>query len=331
MNSTIRGEALANIPWEEKPPGSPDVVWRYTGNPIIGWNPIPKAARIFNSAVLPYNGGFVGAFRADQRNGRATLFFGRSRNALQWEIGPDPIAWVDDAGAPCPTSYAYDPRFVKIDDTYYIIWCDDMHGASIGLGRTKDFRTFTRMPNPMMPYNRNGVLFPRKVGGKYLLLSRPSDSGHTPFGNIYISESPDLVHWGHHRFVMGNGGPGWWQGTKVGAGPIPIETSEGWLLLYHGVSFTCNGFVYSFGAAILDINDPSRVLFRTRDYLLTPEKPYETTGFVPNVAFPCATLSDAPTGRIAIYYGAADTYTAVAFAQVDELIAHIKANSETIP
>jgi beta-1,4-mannooligosaccharide/beta-1,4-mannosyl-N-acetylglucosamine phosphorylase len=206
-----------------------------------------------------------------------------------------------------------------------------MHGASIGLGRTKDFRTFTRMPNPMMPYNRNGVLFPRKVGGKYLLLSRPSDSGHTPFGNIYISESPDLVHWGHHRFVMGNGGPGWWQGTKVGAGPIPIETSEGWLLLYHGVSFTCNGFVYSFGAAILDINDPSRVLFRTRDYLLTPEKPYETTGFVPNVAFPCATLSDAPTGRIAIYYGAADTYTAVAFAQVDELIAHIKANSETIP
>jgi beta-1,4-mannooligosaccharide/beta-1,4-mannosyl-N-acetylglucosamine phosphorylase len=217
---------------------------------------------------------------------------------------------------------------VKIDETYYIIWCDDMHGASIGLGRTKDFRTFIRMPNPLMPYNRNGVLFPRKVGGKYLLLSRPSDSGHTPFGNIYISESPDLVYWGHHRFVMGNGGQGWWQGTKVGAGPIPIETREGWLLLYHGVSYTCNGFVYSFGAAILDINDPGKVLFRTRDYLLTPEKPYETTGFVPNVAFPCATMFDAPTGRIAIYYGAADTYTAIAFAQVDELLAYIKSNSE---
>lgn len=328
MSTTILGNALPNIPWEEKPKGCLDVVWRYSRNPIIGWNPIPKAARIFNSAVLPYNGEFVGAFRADQKNGRATLFFGRSRDAIQWEIGPDPIAWVNEAGTPQPTSYAYDPRFVKIDDTYYIVWCDDMHGASIGLGKTKDFRTFTRMPNPLMPYNRNGVLFPRKVGGRYLLLSRPSDSGHTPFGNIYISESPDLVHWGHHRFVMGNGGQGWWQGTKVGAGPIPIETREGWLLFYHGVSYTCNGFVYSFGAAILDINDPGKVLFRTRDYLLTPEKSYETTGFVPNVAFPCATLFDAPTGRIAIYYGGADTYTAIAFAQVDELLASIKSNSE---
>ena len=109
---------------------------------------------------------------------------------------------------------------------------------------------------------------------------------------------------------------------------VPIETSEGWLLFYHGVSGTCNGFVYSFGAVILDINDPSKVLFRTRDYLLTPEKEYETTGFVPNVTFPCANLYDATTGRITIYYGAADTYTALAFCQVDELVAYIKNNSE---
>jgi beta-1,4-mannooligosaccharide/beta-1,4-mannosyl-N-acetylglucosamine phosphorylase len=203
-----------------------------------------------------------------------------------------------------------------------------MHGASIGLGKTKDFKTFVRLPNPLMPFNRNGVLFPRKVNGKYLLFSRPSDSGHTPFGNIYLSESPDLVYWGKHRFVMGNGGSGWWQGTKIGAGPVPIETKEGWLLFYHGVSYTCSGFVYSTGAAILDLQDPGKVLYRTRDYILTPEKPYETTGFVPNVAFPCANIYDAATGRIAIYYGAADTYTAMAFAQVDELLAYIKANSE---
>jgi beta-1,4-mannooligosaccharide/beta-1,4-mannosyl-N-acetylglucosamine phosphorylase len=103
---------------------------------------------------------------------------------------------------------------------------------------------------------------------------------------------------------------------------------EGWLLFYHGVSGTCNGFVYSFGAAILDINKPWKVLYRTRDYLLTPEKLYETTGFVPNVAFPCANLYDADTGRIAIYYGAADTCTALAFTQVDKLINYIKKNSE---
>jgi beta-1,4-mannooligosaccharide/beta-1,4-mannosyl-N-acetylglucosamine phosphorylase len=328
MKKTIIGNNLKNIPWEKKSKGSIDVVWRYSGNPIIGWNPIPKAARIYNSAVLQYKGEFVGVFRADQKNGRATLFFGTSKDALTWNIGPDPIQWVDENGKPNPTSYAYDPRLVEIEGTFYITWCDDMRGASIGLGKTKDFKTFTRMSNPLMPFNRNGVLFPRKVNGKYLLFSRPSDSGHTPFGDIFLSESPDLVYWGNHKFVMGKGGQGWWQGTKIGAGPIPIETTEGWLLFYHGVSGTCNGFVYSFGAVILDINEPSKVLFRTRDYILTPEKLYETSGFVPNVTFPCANLYDAETGRIAIYYGAADTYTAVAFTQVDELINYIKNNSE---
>ena len=99
-------------------------------------------------------------------------------------------------------------------------------------------------------------------------------------------------------------------------------------MFYHGVSTTCNGFVYSIGAAILDINNPEKVLYRLRDYLLTPELPYETTGFVPNVLFPVSVLTDAPTGRIALYYGAADTFTAVCFGQVDEIIATIKANSE---
>lgn len=328
MSNTIIGNELPNIPWEKRPEECSDIVWRYSGNPVIGWNPIPKAARVYNSAVVPFEGTFAGVFRADQKNGRATLFSGKSKDGINIELNPDPIEWVNEDGSPNQTSYAYDPRVVKVDDWFYVNWCDDMRGASIGMGKTKDFKTFIRMPNPLMPYNRNGVLFPRKINGKYMLLSRPSDSGHTPFGNIYISESPNLVHWGNHRFVMGNGGQGWWQGTKIGAGPIPIETKDGWLLFYHGVSGTCNGFVYSFGAAILDINDPSKVLYRTRDYLLTPEKSYETAGFVPNVAFPCAALADAQTGRIAIYYGAADTYTSIAFTQVDELLDYIKNNSE---
>ncbi|MBN2280683.1 MAG: glycoside hydrolase family 130 protein [Candidatus Marinimicrobia bacterium] len=328
MTKTIIGKALPNIPWEPKPAGCPGPVWRFSQNPIIGWNPISKAARIYNSAVLPVDGEFAGVFRGDQKNGRATLFFGRSKDALKWEIGPDPINWVDEKGNPKPISYGYDPRFVEIENRYYITWCDDMHGASIGLGKTEDFKTFVRLPNPLMPFNRNGVLFPRKIKDKYLLLSRPSDSGHTPFGDIFISESPDMVHWGNHQWLMGKGGQGWWQGTKIGAGPVPIETTEGWLLFYHGVSGTCNGFVYSFGAVLLDIDNPGKVLYRTRDYLLTPEKDYETVGFVPNVAFPCANICDADTGKIAIYYGAADTYTALAFTQADELLDYMKKNSE---
>jgi beta-1,4-mannooligosaccharide/beta-1,4-mannosyl-N-acetylglucosamine phosphorylase len=328
--TTIIGKNLPNIPWESKPAGSSDVMWRFSKNPIIDWNPIPTAGRVYNSAVVPFKGAFAGVFRGDQKNGRATLFSGFSKDGINIELNPEPIKWVDENGNPNPTSYSYDPRVVEIDGTFYVSWCDDMKGPSIGLGKTTDFKTFTRLPNPLMPYNRNGVLFPRKINGKYFLLSRPSDTGHTPFGNIFISESPDMIHWGNHKFVMGNGGQGWWQGTKIGAGPVPIETKDGWLLFYHGVSGTCNGFVYSIGAVILDINNPGKVLYRCGDYLLTPEKEYETVGFVPNVLFPCANLYDAESGKIAIYYGAADTYTSIAFCQVDEVIAHIKAHNEVV-
>ena len=270
----------------------------------------------------------MGVFRADYKNGRPHLHFGTSDDALSWRIQPQKIRLDRCAGAAAPPSYAYDPRLVLLEGSYYITWCDDFPGPSIGLGVTQDFLTFTRLERPLMPFNRNGVLFPRKIGDDYVLLSRPSDSGHTPFGDILLSHSPDLTFWGKHRLVMRRGGQGWWQGIKIGAGPVPIETAEGWLLIYHGVSGPCNGFVYSMGAALLDLDDPSRVIYRTRDYLLTPEKEYETVGFVPNVAFPCATLQDAETGRIAIYYGAADTYTAVAFTQVDMLLDTLKENSE---
>ncbi len=327
-SETIVGTAVPNLPWEERPAGSNDVVWRYSGNPIIGWNPVGRVARIFNSAAIPYEGAFVGVFRADHRNGRADLHFGRSADGIHWDIDADVIPWQDESGRPKPNSYGYDPRLVKVEDTYYINWCDDFPGASIGMGRTKDFRTWVKMENPLMPFNRNGVLFPRRINDLYALLSRPSDSGHTPFGDIILSYSPDLTYWGRHRLVMSRGGQGWWQSTKIGAGPVPIETNEGWLLFYHGVTTTCNGYVYSTGAVLLDLEDPSKVLYRTRDYLMTPEKDYETVGFVPNVAFPCAAIADAPTGRIVLYYGAADTYTALAFCQVDEVIAYLKNNSE---
>jgi beta-1,4-mannooligosaccharide/beta-1,4-mannosyl-N-acetylglucosamine phosphorylase len=276
---------------------------------------------------VPWKGGFAGVFRADHKDGKAMIHAGFSQDGLKWKIEDEEIHWKDESGADFQPAYAYDPRIIKLEDAYYVVWCGDFSGASLHMGKTVDFRNFTRLENPTIPFNRNGVLFPRKVGGNYLLLSRPSDSGHTPFGDVFLSESPDLVYWGKHRKVMSRGGSGWWQGVKIGAGAVPIEITDGWLLFYHGVTGTCNGFVYSFGAAILDRDRPSKVLYRTRDYLITPEKPYETTGFVPNVCFPCATLHDAATGRIAIYYGAADTYVALAYCMADELVEHIKANS----
>jgi beta-1,4-mannooligosaccharide/beta-1,4-mannosyl-N-acetylglucosamine phosphorylase len=327
----IVGKSLKNIPWQDKPEGYDGVVWRYDGNPIIERNPTRHCARVFNSAVIPYGDGFVGVFRADHTDGKSRLHMGRSRDAVHWEIDDDAIRWKDEEGRPYDPNYAYDPRLVEIEGVYHIIWCTDFGGAALGLGTTTDFKTFTRLENPFIPFNRNGVLFPRKINGNYMLLSRPSDSGHTPFGDIFVSESPDLRYWGRHRRVMTKGGSGWWQSTKIGAGPVPIELDEGWLLFYHGVCTTCSGFVYSMGAAILDKDNPSKVLYRTREHLMTPEKPYETTGFVPNVVFPCATVQDAETGRIAIFYGAADTYVSLAFAKADELVEYMRKNSELLP
>jgi beta-1,4-mannooligosaccharide/beta-1,4-mannosyl-N-acetylglucosamine phosphorylase len=323
----LTNDSTKKLPWENRPAGCSDIVWRYGGNPIIGWNPIPCAARIFNSAIANFGSEFAGVVRADYKNGRAYIHACRSKDGIKWDIDPEKIKWLDENGNPADPGYAYDPRVVRIDDEYYVTWCTEFHGPTIGVGKTKDFKTFIRLENAFVPFNRNGVLFPRKINGHYVMLNRPSDTGHTPFGDIFLSQSRDLCYWGKHRHVMSKGSVGWWQGTKIGAGPIPIETTEGWLLFYHGVSNTCNGFVYSMGAALLDLDDPSQVLFRLRDYLLTPEKEYETTGFVPNVVFPCAALFDNETGRIVIYYGAADTYTAIAFTQIDELIPHIKANS----
>mgnify|MGYP001478408003 FL=1 len=120
-NVKIIGDNLPNIPWQDKPQNYDGVVWRHSGNPIIGWNPTKKTARVFNSAVVPYGDGFVGIFRADHKNGRAQLHFGKSKNGLNWDINDEEIHWVDESGKPYQPNYAYDPRLVKIENTYYIV------------------------------------------------------------------------------------------------------------------------------------------------------------------------------------------------------------------
>jgi beta-1,4-mannooligosaccharide/beta-1,4-mannosyl-N-acetylglucosamine phosphorylase len=251
---------------------------------------------------------------------------GRSQDGITWQINPQPIQFQGQDPEVTRLEYRYDPRVCWIDDRFIVTWCNGYHGPTIGIGYTYDFETFTQVENAFLPYNRNGVMFPRKIHGKYAMLSRPSDRGHTPFGDMFYSESPDLEYWGRHRFVMQP--KGGWQSTKVGAGPIPLETSQGWLLFYHGVLTSCNGFEYSFGAALLDLDEPWKVLYRTGPYLLGPHEVYERVGDTPNVVFPCAALVDAPTGRIAIYYGGADSVICLAFAYVDEVIDFIKGNSD---
>ncbi len=328
MKIKIKGNALKNIPWEERPKDDNNVIWRYSKNPIIPRNLISASNSIFNSAVVPYKEKFAGVFRCDDKARRMNIHSGTSGDGINWKIEEEPIKFSGDAQEALKSEYKYDPRVTLLEDRYYITWCNGYHGACIGAGYTYDFKKYYQMENLFIPFNRNGVLFPRKIKDKFAILTRPSDSGHTPFGDIFYSESPDMTHWGCHRYVMGTkSSDSPWQSTKIGAGPVPIETSEGWLLFYHGVLTSCNGFVYSMGAAVLDLDEPWKVIYRTRPYLLSPQTIYECVGDVQNVLFPCAALTDPETGRIAIYYGGADTVVAMAFTQVDKLFEFIKSNS----
>ena len=306
----IFADAIPNLPWEDKPEGYPYPVWRYSGNPIITRDNLFFANSIFNSAVVPYGDGFAGVFRVDDRTRYHNIVTGFSKDAIHWELD-DKIIF-----------HGYDPRICEIDGKYYLSWVNlTPQGTTIGIAYTENFKEWVQLEDATYPVARNGVLFPRKINGEYLLLVRPCDRGHTPYGDIFIQRSKDLNYWGNYRFVMKPEKN--WEMTKVGAGPTPIETDEGWLMFYHGVLTSCNGFTYSMGAAILDRDEPWKVLHRADSFLLAPHELYETVGDVPNVVFPCAALTDGETGRIAIYYGAADTTVALAFTTVDETLKYI--------
>ncbi len=317
----------ASIPWQDRPAGSKEIVWRYAENPVINRYDTAISNSIFNSAVVPFGDGFAGVFRCDNKAVQMNIFSGFSKDGINWDISDVPIKMQAGNTEMIHSDYKYDPRVVWIEDRYWITWCNGYNGPTIGIGYTFDFKEFYQCENAFLPFNRNGVLFPKKFEGRYAMLSRPSDNGHTAFGDIFISFSPDMKYWGEHRTVLKTTDfkDSAWQCLKVGAGPIPILTAEGWLMIYHGVINTCNGYRYSMGAAIIAENEPTKVLYRTQPYLLAPATDYETRGDVPNVVFPCAALTEG--NKIAIYYGAADTVVALCFGYIDEILNYTKNNS----
>ncbi|NMH87135.1 glycoside hydrolase family 130 protein [Flavivirga algicola] len=317
------------LPWQERPQKCKDVVWRYTENPIVERDAIPTSNSIFNSAVVPFENGYAGVFRCDNKAVQMNIFAGFSKDGIHWDINHQPINFKAGDIDKVHGDYKYDPRVVFIEDRYWITWCEGHNGPTIGVGYTFDFKVFFQCENAFLPFNRNGVLFPEKINGKYAMMSRPSDNGHTPFGDIYLSYSPDMKYWGEHRHIMSPTPfkDSAWQCTKIGAGSVPFLTDEGWLMFYHGVITTCSGFRYAMGSAILDKENPNMVKYRTQPYLLTPSELYEQVGDVPNVIFPCATLQDIKADKVAIYYGAADTVVALAFGYISEILEFTKQNT----
>jgi predicted GH43/DUF377 family glycosyl hydrolase len=214
-----------------------------------------------------------------------------------------------------------DPRITAIDGRFWVTYVAvSRHGPATALARTDDFRTFERLGVIFCPENKDVVLFPERIGGRYAALHRPMCA--TPFTRpeIWGARSEDLIHWGAHVPLIVPGGE--WQSGRVGAGAPPIRVEGGWLELYHGNRGpTRAGEVgaYFGGAIVLAPDEPERVLLRLDGPFLLPEADFEVDGFVPNVTFPTGVVRDGKA--LLVYYGAADAATAVAVFRERDLLA----------
>lgn len=313
--------------WEERLKDCKDIVWRFKYNLIIKRNQVKDVNSIFNSVVVLFKDGFVGVFRVDDRVRRMNIRCGFSKDGYNWEIVDELINFIQQIRDLFVSEYKYDLRVIFIEDRYYIIWCNGYYGLIIGVGYIFDFEKFYQIENVFLLYNRNGVFFLRKINGKYVMFFCLLDMGYIVFGDIFYSESFDMIYWGCYRYVMLVGYI-LWQLFKIGVGFILIEISEGWLLIYYGVFFLCNGYVYSFGVVFLDLEKLWIVKVRLKFYFFLLQEYYECVGDVLNVVFLCVIFCDVDIGRFVIYYGGVDIVVNFVFVYVQDIIEFFKRESQ---
>jgi predicted GH43/DUF377 family glycosyl hydrolase len=299
----------------------PDVfVRRHKNNPILTKDDIPyKVETVHNAGVVKYNGRYIMLFRSHLDTGRSIIGLAQSDDGFNFKAAPEPFMTPakDLPFAEYEQFGVEDPRITFLEGSFYITYSAySPHGVRIGLAKTMDFKTVERTAFITEADHRNVVLFPEKIGGRYARLDRP----HTqinPF-SIWISYSPDLVHWGDSRVVI-KPVKYHWDEMKVGPGAPPIKTEKGWLNIYHGVFETMAGAVYRLGVALHKLEDPYKVIGVSDRWILQPQEPWERTGYVPNVVFCCGAIAE-DDGTVKIYWGAADTVMCAGTAFIDELI-----------
>lgn len=300
---------------------------RFEGNPILTPDRWPYTVNaVFNPGVaIDHTGATVLLVRVEDRSGVSHFTVARSADGFErWEIDGQPT-FLPDLGSYEEGWGVEDARITRIGEDFLITYTGFSRGGPlVGLAVTRDFRTFERRGVITPPEDKDAALFPQQFGGRWALLHRPVTSGaHRLAAHIWISWSPDLRHWGDHRILLHAREGAWWDTVKVGLGPPPLLTDLGWLLLFHGVKETAAGLIYRAGLALLDRDDPVRVLARSSEWVFGPEADYERTGDVPDVVFPTGWVVEPDGETVRMYYGAADTSVAVASARVGELLAFL--------
>jgi len=300
---------------------------RHESNPILAPRDFPGAEAVFNCGQTTYKGKtilLVAVMLKGQPHPR--IHVAESEDGVRFSIRPEPFIQRSSVAHIAPLDHwPIDTRvtYFAEEDVYYIMRPGNSeHGCAGILGRTKDFETYEDLEVIALPHNRVPSLFPEKINGSYARLDRPyslvgDPHNHEQYGHIWISFSPDLIHWGRHRPLLKPWMP--WNSTKIGPTP-PIKTKDGWLVIIHGVMQSCTGSRYSLGAMLLDLSDPTRLIGKTNSAILYPDAPCEFMGRVPNVVFACGAIADPEEDRLRVYYGAADTCIGLATGRISEIV-----------
>ena len=296
---------------------------RYEGNPIMtpeNW-PYPANA-VFNPAAVRLNSETLLLIRVEDMRGFSHLTVARSADGFtNWEIDSEPALEADRSSREEKWGLE-DPRIVWLEEQKqfaitYTSFCEG--GPVVSLAITKNFRTFARLGALLPPEDKDACLFPRRFKGRFALIHRPIVRGQA---HMWVSFSPDLKHWGDHRALI-KSRPAYWDCHRVGLACQPIETDQGWMIFYHGVRLTTAGAIYRVGLALLDLEEPWRVLRRGDEWVPGPRAFYERVGDVNDVVFPTGATIHKETDRLNLYYGAADCTVAVATASLSEIIDYI--------
>ena len=299
---------------------------RHPGNPIITAADLPRMVNaVFNPGATVFEGQTLLLLRVEDRTGISRLVVATSPDGMgDWTVDetrglrPEPDRFEEHWGVE-------DPRITQIDGTYYIVYTGYSEGGPlVCLATTEDFATFERHGVIIPPEDKDAALFPYTFEGRWALLHRPATATAGLGAHVWLSWSPDLRYWGDGRIVLPARRGGWWDANKVGTGPPPLRTDEGWLLCYHGVRVTASGSLYRVGLALLDLDDPCTVLRRTDEWVFGPTEPYERMGDVPGVVFPTGWVLAEDGDTLRVYYGAADSVVAVATASLAVLLAGLR-------
>ncbi len=298
-------------------------IYRYNKNPILTKDNVPFPVNsIFNPGAVKYKDEYLLVCRVEMLNGRSSFVIARSKDGINFKVDPK-LCLTPEAHQNFHKYVEWgieDSRVTKISSKYFLTYTGySKHMPLVMLAETEDFKKFKILGPISEPSNKDCALFPEKINGNYFKIDRPSADGRH---DIWVSKSPDLIHWGSHEFLT-EPSAGTWEADKIGISTQPVKTKDGWLVLYHGVRGFGISSIYKLGAMLLDLHEPWRLIGKTKEPILAPDLDYERVGDVGNVIFSSGWIVE-DNGDLKIYYSGADTNICLATTTVDYLISLCK-------